>query len=128
LGLSGDNRLTRIVIWQTIRVSSGISWPLTLESVICSRLFWIGTAEMFHIVDNLTYTSKDWTTMQRAHEMASAMLRRDTRNHEHADRLARTVMQLFDQGTRDAKLIAMSAVDQEAKISANGPLPDCIAS
>jgi hypothetical protein len=72
-----------------------------------------GTA-LFSIIDNLTYSSEDWTTMQTAHEMASAILQRDPTTHEHADRLARCVMKLFDQGMRDAKEIATKAAEHEA--------------
>ena len=52
--------------------------------------------------------------MQIAHQMASAVLQRDPTTHEHADRLARIVMKLFEQGIRDAKTLAM---DEETAIS-----------
>lgn len=71
---------------------------------------------MFSILKNTTYTSKDWATMATAHEMASAMLLRDPRTHEHADRLARTVMKLFDRGLRDPKIIADQASEREASL------------
>ena len=83
---------------------------------------------MFGTIDNFTYTSEDWETMRRALEMASAILQRDPTTHEHAERLARCVMKLFDQGMRDAKQIAAAAVDQEASVSAIGDERDSIAS
>ncbi|MDR6635909.1 cation transport regulator ChaC [Phyllobacterium sp. 1468] len=72
---------------------------------------------MFTKIKNLAYSPEDWDTMQTAHLMASAMLGRDPTSHENAERLARTVMKLFDHGMRDAKEIAMEAVDQETQVS-----------
>lgn len=75
-----------------------------------------------------TYTSEDWETMRRALEMASVILQRDPTTHEHADRLARCVMKLFDQGMRDTKLIAAKAAEHEASVSAIGYARESIAS
>jgi hypothetical protein len=72
---------------------------------------------VFSIYQNLCYTAEDWSTMQTAHQMASAVLQRDPTTHEHAERLARIVMKLFDQGIRDAKTLATQATDEETSIS-----------
>ena len=86
-----------------------------------------GTA-VFGAIDKLAYTSEDWETRRRALEMASAILKRDPTTHENAERLARCIMKLFDQGMRDAKLMAAAAADQEASVSAIGDERDGIAS
>lgn len=72
---------------------------------------------MLSIVDDLTYTTEDWATMQSAHRMASEILKRDPATHENADRLARTIMKLFSQGIRDDRRLAVTAADQEALVS-----------
>lgn len=59
------------------------------------------------------YSTEDWDLMQRAHTTASEMLHRCPKTHENADRLARTVMRLFDQGVRDENIIASRAVNEE---------------
>jgi hypothetical protein len=75
---------------------------------------------MLGIIDSLTYSTENWITMQTAHMMASAILQRDPTTHENAGRLAQTVMNLFDQGMRDPKLIAAAAADQKTLVSAIG--------
>jgi hypothetical protein len=79
---------------------------------------------MFSITDDLTYNPEGLATMQRAHQMASAILRRDPTTHEHVDRLARIVMKLFDQGLRDVEAIARKAADEEAAICGMKLPPD----
>lgn len=79
---------------------------------------------MFSITDDLTYNSEGLATMRTAHQMASAIIRRDPTTHEHADRLARIVMRLFDQGLRDVEAIARKAADKEAAICGIKLLPD----
>ncbi len=68
---------------------------------------------MLHPISQHTYTTEQWNLMQRAHVKASEMLGRCSHTHEHANRLARTVMRLFDQGLRDDVIIAVMAVEQE---------------
>ena len=68
---------------------------------------------MLHPISQHTYTTEQWDLMQRAHVKASEMLGRCSHTHEHANRLARTVMRLFDQGLRDDVIIAIMAVAQE---------------
>ena len=70
---------------------------------------------MYNILADRTYNSSDCATMSRAYEMATVILRRDPRTHDPADRLGWTIMKLFDQGMRDAKLIATTAADKESK-------------
>lgn len=55
--------------------------------------------------------------MQRSHTKASEMLQRCAFTDENANRLARTVMNLFDQGLRDEEVIASRAAEQEAAVS-----------
>ncbi|PSH65334.1 hypothetical protein [Phyllobacterium sophorae] len=68
---------------------------------------------MLRLISQHTYTTEQWDLMQRAHVKASEMLGRCSHSHEHANRLARTVMKLFDQGLRDDLIIAARAVEQE---------------
>ncbi|NTS30657.1 hypothetical protein HQ945_05265 [Phyllobacterium sp. BT25] len=68
---------------------------------------------MLNILSQHNYSPEDWDLMQRAHAKASQMLGRCYLTHEHANRLARTVMKLFDQGLRDDLFIAAKAVEQE---------------
>jgi hypothetical protein len=75
---------------------------------------------MVSTIESLTYSTEDWT----AHMMASAILQRDPTTHENADRLARTVMKLFDQGMHDPKEVAAAAVDQEIAVSQIGSQRD----
>ena len=51
--------------------------------------------------------------MRRAHAKASKLLGRCRHTHEHANRLARIVMKLFDRGLRDADGLAWVAANQE---------------
>ncbi len=62
------------------------------------------------------YSSEDWNLMQSALLRASKKLHRD-QGHEDTDRLARRVMALFDQGLRDAEVIASTAANQEILIA-----------
>ncbi|MBB3147657.1 hypothetical protein FHS21_004081 [Phyllobacterium trifolii] len=83
---------------------------------------------MYNILADRTYTSSDCATMSRAYEMAAAILQRDPRSHDPADRLGWTIMKLFDQGMRDAKLIATTAADKESKGCEIGTKRDSIGS
>jgi hypothetical protein len=47
--------------------------------------------------------------MQRAHAQASLMLQRCPYTDENANRIARIVMKLFDEGLRDETIIATKA-------------------
>jgi len=64
----------------------------------------------------LIYSSEDWNLMQRALLKATQKLHR-AQGHEDTDRLARRVMTLFDQGLRDAEVIARTAANQEISIA-----------
>jgi hypothetical protein len=72
---------------------------------------------MLHSVHQLSYSSQDWDVMQRAHAKASELLGRCPYTDENANRLARTVMKLFDQGVRDAEVLAWIAANQETVVS-----------
>ena len=67
-----------------------------------------------------TYSTEEWNCVQRVHVKASELLRRSPSVHEHADRLARTVMKLFDQGLRDEETIVSKAIIQEMLVSSIG--------
>jgi hypothetical protein len=72
---------------------------------------------MLHQVNRVSYSSKDWDIMQRAHAKASELLGRCPSTHENANRLARTVMKLFDRGLRDAEVLAWIAANQETVVT-----------
>lgn len=63
------------------------------------------------------YSSEDWNLMQRAQLRASMQLQRCPKSHEHADRLARRIMTLFDEGLRDEDAIVLAAVFQERLVT-----------
>lgn len=65
----------------------------------------------------LFYSSEDWNLMQRAHLKASQQLQLCPKSHEDADRLARRVMTLFDEGLRDEAAIVSAAVFQERLVT-----------
>ncbi|PSH70302.1 hypothetical protein CU102_04290 [Phyllobacterium brassicacearum] len=69
-----------------------------------------------HPIYVFSYSTRDWDLMNRAHKRASLLLRRSSSKHEHANRLARKVMDLFDKGMRDEDLISKTAaqLEQEA--------------
>jgi hypothetical protein len=67
------------------------------------------------------YSSEDWNLMQNALVKASEQLHRGP-DHEYANRLARRVMTLFDQGLRDEEIIALNAAHQERLIARIGAL------
>ena len=75
---------------------------------------------MLHLVNKYVYSPEDWNFMQRAHACASLKLGRDPVTHENADRLARTVMNLFNKGLRDEEAIVLRASEEEATASAIG--------
>ena len=51
--------------------------------------------------DKLTYSEDDWHVMEDAHIKACEILGLHPAYYEHRDRLARTIMSLFNKGTRD---------------------------
>lgn len=65
---------------------------------------------------NFIYSSEDWTLMEAALLNASRRLHRGP-GDKYADRLARRVMTLLDQGLRDENVIASVAVHQERLIT-----------
>jgi hypothetical protein len=65
---------------------------------------------------NVIYYSEDWNVMESALLKATGRLHR-TQGHEHTDRLARRVMTLFNEGLRDAEVIARAVANQEMLIS-----------
>jgi hypothetical protein len=78
---------------------------------------------MSSISEDLAYTPEGLAVLQNAHRLASEKLRRDPSIHEHADRLARIVLKLFNHGIRDVKAIAKKAADEEAAICGIKPPP-----
>ena len=69
---------------------------------------------MLHLISKNVYTAEDWSIMEHAHAAASVKLGRSPFTDENANRLARTVMRLFDQRIRDANVIATMAAEEEA--------------
>ena len=72
---------------------------------------------------NIIYYSEDWDVMESALLKATSKLHR-AQDHEDTDRLARRVMTLFDQGLRDAEIIARAAANQEMLIANIASLRD----
>lgn len=68
-----------------------------------------------HLLRTQCYSSQDWNVMQHALLLASKQL--EPPKYQYADRLARRVMTLFDQGLHDAQAIASAAVHQERLIA-----------
>lgn len=62
-------------------------------------------------------TQADWTILQSAHNEASRILGRSARKHKDADRLAREVFRLFNQGHRDPNIIAAIAAQFETRLA-----------
>ena len=62
------------------------------------------------------YSQDDWRVMSDAYERAAAMLGRSPWTDPHAQRLAREVMRLFNNGKRDIQLITSLAVINEQTI------------
>jgi len=65
------------------------------------------------LLHKLTYSEDDWEIMEGAHRRACALLGQSPIYYEHKDRLARTIMMLFDDGTRDVEILASIAVHRE---------------
>jgi hypothetical protein len=72
---------------------------------------------MLHLISQHSYSTQDLNLMQRAHAKASEMLQRYAFTDENSNRLARTVMKLFDQGLRNEEVIASRAAEQEEAVS-----------
>jgi hypothetical protein len=69
---------------------------------------------MLHrLFEKLTYSEEDWCVMQKAHIKACELLGQPSTN---AERLAKTVMKLFDAGERDVKIIAAMAAHRENRL------------
>jgi hypothetical protein len=66
-----------------------------------------------YFFDQLTYSEDDWQIMENAHRKACERLGQDPAFYEHNDRLARTIMKLFDKGARDYEKIASIAAHRE---------------
>ncbi len=66
---------------------------------------------MLHLLSTTIHSPADWTIMQRAHAKASVLLNRCPYSHIDANRIARTVMRLFDDGLRDENMIAAKAAN-----------------
>ena len=66
-----------------------------------------------HLFDQLNYSEDDWQIMMCAHIRACEMLGVHPGYYEHKDRLARTIMKLFDKGGRDLEIIASIVAHRE---------------
>lgn len=58
------------------------------------------------------FTSEECQTLSYAHDMAAAILQTDTRIIYGDLNLGRTIMELFNEGIRDPKQIAIAAIDR----------------
>jgi hypothetical protein len=66
-----------------------------------------------HVSDRPAYSEEDWQIIERAHIKACELLEQPPATYEHAERLARTIMELFDQGSRDFQILAAIAAHRE---------------
>lgn len=66
-----------------------------------------------HISDRPAYSEEDWQIIESANIKACELLEQPPATYEHADRLARTIMNLFDQGSRDFQILAAIAAHHE---------------
>jgi hypothetical protein len=66
-----------------------------------------------HISDRPTYSEEHWHIIERAYIKACELLGQPPASYENADRLARTIMRLFDQGSRDFQILAAIAAHHE---------------
>lgn len=55
--------------------------------------------------------------MTVAHRMASKNLNRHPKNHEHSDRLARTVMNFYQRGVHNVGLLAILSANRERSVT-----------
>jgi len=60
-----------------------------------------------------SYSEEDWLILERAHRRACMLLDRDPRFHPLAERVACTIMILFERGERDFGRLATMAVKRE---------------
>jgi hypothetical protein len=75
-----------------------------------------------HRLKELIYSSQDWSVMQTALLLAAKQF--EPPDYPNADRLARRVRALFDQGLRDAETLASAAAHQEKLIAQIGLFRD----
>lgn len=62
------------------------------------------------------YTVDEWNCMEFALRSACQALSIDPKDGEHSDRAARLVLNLFEQGMRDAEEIALRVVNRELEL------------
>jgi hypothetical protein len=67
----------------------------------------------FSDVSIRSYSTAEWLILQRAHVQASSLLGRHPKRHQHAERLSRIIVLLFNQGSRDFQIIAALAANRE---------------
>jgi hypothetical protein len=66
-----------------------------------------------HLFDHLTYSEEDWRIMEKARIRACELLGQRAGDYENNERLARTIMKVFDAGTRDYEILASIAAHRE---------------
>ncbi|CAN7677765.1 DUF4277 domain-containing protein [Phyllobacterium sp. LjRoot231] len=66
-----------------------------------------------HHFENPTYSEEDWCILEDAHIKACELLGQPPVSYKNEDRLARTIMKLFDEGVRDFEIIASIAAHRE---------------
>jgi hypothetical protein len=73
-----------------------------------------------HIVrfsnSNTVYSQADWRILELAHRKACALLDRDPKFDPLAERVALTIMILFERGERDFGLLAQMAAKRERSL------------
>ena len=66
-----------------------------------------------HISDSPAYSEEGRQIIERAYSKACELLEQPPATYEHAYRLARTIIKLFDQGSRDFQILAAIAAHHE---------------
>lgn len=66
-----------------------------------------------HLFEKLNYSEDDWCIMKNAHIMSCELLGQSPRSYEYNERLARSVMNLFNDGIRDYYVLALVAARRE---------------
>lgn len=64
------------------------------------------------------YSVSDWKILSEAHLLASKSLDRDPKNHQHSDRLARAVMDLYSRNIKDVGVLSTLAANRERSLEA----------
>lgn len=71
------------------------------------------TALPFSKSPGLSSTNIDWQVISKAQNLASACLQRHPKDHEHSQRLARSIVDLYRRGISDPGVLSTLAINRE---------------